>query len=120
MCELDNTTHAEISVPHSQYTALKYTNRSVGFGTQLVSLNCFLLDIRQALRYLFTVPPCMGRGALSHMSRWPARFTDLPLNVCQSVRILFILLSSESQSLTEIWLRGAVIFLITSGKHSFC
>lgn len=95
MCDLDNATRVEISVPHSQYTALKYTNRSVGFGTQLVCLNCFLLDIRQALRYLFTALPCMGRGTLSHMSRWPARFTDLPLNVCQSVRILLFILPSS-------------------------
>lgn len=109
MCDLDNTAHVEISVPHSQYTALEYTNRSVGFGTQRVSLNCFILDIRQALRYLFTALPCMRRGTLSHMSRWPAWFTDLPLNVCQSVRILlFILLSSCAKHVVSSTVRNRV------------
>lgn len=43
----DTTTHAEISAPYNNSTALKRTNISAQFGTQLLSncfffLNCFL------------------------------------------------------------------------------
>lgn len=32
----ENTTHVEISWPHNNYAALKYANRKMRFGSQLL------------------------------------------------------------------------------------